>query len=78
MVRNAQQGLERDVYTDFLPGFADGTGLKSFEIIELAADDAPASGLRRAHAQREQDAVRFVSNQHADADPGMAAARWLA
>jgi hypothetical protein len=42
--------------------------LERFEIVQLSADNAPASCLGRKNAQSEQDALVVVHQKHTDAD----------
>jgi hypothetical protein len=68
MIANAKKALDRNSYTYFLKGFADGTVVKSFEVFELAADDAPAACFGRALPERKEDMSLTVNNEHTNAD----------
>jgi hypothetical protein len=51
VVGEAEEGVDGDGGTDFFQGFADGALFEGFQIVEFAADDAPAAGLGRAAAE---------------------------
>jgi hypothetical protein len=68
MVGDAEERIDRDSGADFLEGLADGALFESFEIVEFAADYAPAAGFGRAAAEREEEAAGFVNEQDAYAD----------
>jgi hypothetical protein len=51
---NAKEGLDGDVEADFFASFANGALLERFEIVQLSADDTPATGLGRKNAEGEQ------------------------
>jgi hypothetical protein len=70
MFRNAKQRLDGDIDADFFPRFADRAVLERFEIVQLSADDAPATGFGRKNAEGEQDMLAVVHQKHADADTG--------
>lgn len=52
MVGDAEERVDGDGGTDLFQGFADGALFEGFEIVEFAADDAPAAGFGRAAAER--------------------------
>jgi len=68
MFRNAKERLDGDIDADFFARFANGTLLERFEIVQLSADNAPATGFGRKKAQGQQDALVVVHQKHADAD----------
>jgi hypothetical protein len=68
MLRNAKERLDGDFDGDFFARFANGALLERFEIVQLSADDTPATGFGRKNAEGEQDALVVVHQQHADAD----------
>jgi hypothetical protein len=53
MVGDAKETFDGDGDADFFESFADGTLVKSFEVFEFAADDAPAAGFGRPNAESE-------------------------
>ena len=71
MIGNAEEADETDLETDLLAGLTKGALLESFEIVDFAADDAPASGLGRPVAKREKDAAEIVDQEDTHADAGM-------
>jgi hypothetical protein len=68
MFRNAKQRSDGNVDTGFFASFANRTVLERFEIVQLSADNTPASCLGRKNAEGEQDALVVVHQEHADAD----------
>lgn len=60
MSGDAKQRLDGDIDADFFASFADRALLEGFEIVQLSADDTPATGLGRKKAQGEQDAAAIV------------------
>jgi hypothetical protein len=52
VVGDAEERVDGDGGTDLFQGFADGALFEGFEIVEFAADDAPAAGFGRAAAER--------------------------
>ena len=71
MVGDAEEADETDFEADFLAGFADGALLECFEIVDFAANDAPATGLWWAISESEKDAVEFIHEEDTNADAGM-------
>ena len=51
VVGDAEERVDADGNTGFFQGFAGGALLEGFEEVQLAADDAPVAGFRRAVAQ---------------------------
>jgi hypothetical protein len=60
--------LDGDVDTGFFASLANRAVLERFEIVQLSADNAPATCLGRKNAEGEQDAPVVVHQEHADAD----------
>jgi hypothetical protein len=69
MIGNAKKAFDRDGYTYFFESFADGTVVKSFKVLELAADDAPGTCFGGQLAKREERAVAVVDDEHTYANP---------
>jgi hypothetical protein len=51
------------LHANFFEGFAKRTFLERFEEVYLAADDAPATRLGRANAERQEHAAMVVYQQ---------------
>jgi hypothetical protein len=68
MVRDAKKAFDGDSDADFFKGFADHTVVKSFEVFELAADDAPAACFGCTLAEREERAAAVVEDEDTYAD----------
>jgi len=60
VVGDAEKGFDGDGKADFFEGFTEGAVVKSFEVFELAADDAPAAGFGRELAEGEEGAAAVV------------------
>lgn len=71
VVGDAKQGVKRYFHADLPASFADGTLLESFEEVDFTADDAPAAGLRRELAERQEHAALVVGQKNADANSGL-------
>jgi len=70
MVGDAKKGFYGDSDADFFASFTDGTLVKSFEVFELAADDAPGTGFGRSFAEGEESAAAMVEDEDTYADSG--------
>ena len=57
MVGDAKKTFDRDGDADFFESFAEGTVVKSFQVFELTADDAPAARFGRKLSKGEERAV---------------------
>jgi hypothetical protein len=68
MVGDAKKTFDGDGDTDFFESFAEGTGVKSFEVFELAADDAPAARFGRKLSKGEERAVAAVEDEDTHAN----------
>lgn len=71
MVGDAEEADETDFEADFLAGFADGALLERFEIVDFAANDAPAAGFGRPVAESEKDAAVSIHEEDPNADAWM-------
>jgi hypothetical protein len=71
MVGYAEEADETDFEADFLAGLANGALLERFEIVDLAANDAPEADFGRPVAEREKDAAEFIHEEDTNADAGM-------
>ena len=71
MVGDAEDADEADFEADLLAGFADGALLERFEVVDFAADDAPATGFGRPVAESEKDAAEFIDEEDTHADARM-------
>jgi hypothetical protein len=60
VVGYAEQAFYFDLDADFFEGFADGAGLEGLEVVEFAADDAPAAGFGRKLAEGQEDTASCV------------------
>jgi hypothetical protein len=69
MIGDAQERIDGNGGTDFFQRFAYGALLQGFEKIEFAADNAPATGLGRATAEREEQAAGFVDQEDSHTYP---------
>jgi len=68
VVGDAEKTFDGDRDADFFEGFAEGAVVKSFEVLELAADDAPAACFRSQLAKSEERAVAVVEDEDTNAD----------
>jgi hypothetical protein len=68
VVGDAKKCFDGDGEADFFESFAESAVVKSFEVFELAADDAPAASFGSKLAQGEQNATVFIDQEHADTD----------
>jgi hypothetical protein len=68
MVGHAEKRIDTDIHADFLASFADRAFFQGLEIIEFAADDAPATRFWRQIAKGKQRAAQVIENEDADAD----------
>jgi hypothetical protein len=50
--------------------FADGAIVKSFEVLQLAADDAPGACFRGKLAEHGERAAAVVKDEHTNPNPG--------
>jgi hypothetical protein len=62
VVGDAKKGFDGDGEADFFKSFTEGAGVKSLEVFELAADDAPGAGFGRQLAESEERAVAVVED----------------
>jgi hypothetical protein len=63
VICNAKEGFDGDSDANFFESFADGTVVQSFEVFELAADDAPGTCFGRQFAEGEERAAAMVENE---------------
>ncbi len=68
VVGDAKKTFDRDFDTDFFESFTEGTVVKSFEVFQFAADDAPAPCFRRKLAKGEKGAVAKVEDEDTNAN----------
>jgi hypothetical protein len=66
----AKKTFDGDGDSNLFEGFTDGTIVKSFEVFEFAADNAPQAGFRRPFAESEERAAAVVEDEDTNADPG--------
>ncbi len=69
VVGHAKKAFDGDRDAHFFESFAEGAVVKSFEVFELAADDAPAACFRRKLAKREERAAAVVEDEDTNANP---------
>jgi hypothetical protein len=60
--------LDGDIDADFFASFADRALLEGFEIVQLSANDTPATGFGRKNAENEQVTLVVVQQKYANAD----------
>jgi hypothetical protein len=70
MVGDAKKAFDGDSDANLFEGFTDGTIVKSFEVFEFAADDAPQAGFGRPFAESEESATAIVEDEDTHADSG--------
>jgi hypothetical protein len=68
VVGDAQKGFDGDGEADFFESFAESAVVKSFEVFEFAADDAPGAGFGRELAKGEERAAAVVQDEDTYAD----------
>ena len=68
VVGNTEETFDGDFDADFLAGFPEGAGCESFQVFQLATDDAPATHFGRQIAKREEYATALVENEDTDAN----------
>jgi hypothetical protein len=69
MIGDAQERVYRDGGADFFQGFTNGALLEGLQKVEFASHDAPATGLGRAAAEREEQAAGLVNQKNTHAHP---------
>jgi hypothetical protein len=69
VVGDTKKSFDGDGQADFFESFAGRTVVKSFEVFELAADDAPAACFGCKLAKREESAAAMVEDEDTNADP---------
>jgi hypothetical protein len=69
VVGNTKKGFDGDSDADFFESFADGAVVKGFEVLELAADNAPGAGFGREFAEGEECAAVVVEDEDTYANP---------
>ena len=57
VIGDTEKPLNGDLDADFLECFADGALFERLEVIQFATDAAPVVGLRRALAERKENAA---------------------
>lgn len=68
VVGDAKKAFDRDGDANFFESFAEGAVVKSFEVFELAANDAPAARFGRTLSKSEERAVAAVEDEDTNAD----------
>jgi hypothetical protein len=68
VVGDAKKAFDGDSDADFFESFTERTVVESFEVFELAADDAPAACFGCTLAEREERAATVVEDEHTYAD----------
>jgi hypothetical protein len=68
VVGDAKKRFDGDGKADFFESFTEGTVVKSFEVFELAADDAPAAGFGSKLAKGEERAAAVVEDEDTNTD----------
>jgi hypothetical protein len=62
VVGDTEKGFDGDGEANFFESFAEGAVVKSFEVFELAADDAPGACFGGQLTEREERAVAVVED----------------
>jgi hypothetical protein len=68
VVGDAKKTFDGNSHAHFFESFAEGTVVKSFEVFQLAADDAPAACFGCTLAEREERAAAVVEDEDTYAD----------
>ena len=69
VVGDAEKAFDADREADFFESFAEGAVVKSFEVFELATEDAPGACFGGKLAKGEERAAAVVEDEDTHADP---------
>jgi hypothetical protein len=70
VVGDTEETLDGDFDADFLAGFAECACCESFQVLQLATDDAPATRFGRQIAKREEYAAALIEDEDTNANSG--------